>query len=180
MDIFAHAMWAGTGVVAARRRWPVATRTLILTVILATLPDLFQLLPIMGWWILGDAPLAALRDYAAALPGPDPSLPPMVSFLSQHLHCIAHSALVAGAVTWLVWVAIGSFWMPLVGWWSHIIIDVFTHSKDFYPSPVFYPITLEGFDGIAWNTPWFMVLNYAALGACALWLLCQRTRHGSA
>ena len=176
MDIVAHALWAGTGMAAARRRWPVATRVLVVTMTLAALPDLFHLFPIMGWSILGDGSMATLRAWAVAVPGQEPWLPPMVLFLSHHLHCIAHSALVAGAVTWLMWVVIGSFWIPLVGWWSHIVIDVFTHSQDYYPSPVFYPITEQGFDGIAWNTPWFVVLNYTALGACALWLLLQRSR----
>ena len=50
-----------------------------------------------------------------------------------------------------------------VGWWSHIVIDVFTHSADYYPSPVLYPITQQGFDGLAWNTPWFMVANYLTI-----------------
>lgn len=49
------------------------------------------------------------------------------------------------------------------------MIDVFTHSADFYPSPVLYPFTLRGFDGLAWNTPWFMVVNYVALVAAFLW-----------
>jgi hypothetical protein len=48
-----------------------------------------------------------------------------------------------------------SLWIPLLGWWS-----------------VFYPITQRGFDGLAWNTPWFMVLNYVALSAAG-WLLWQ-------
>jgi hypothetical protein len=74
-----------------------------------------------------------------------------------------HSALVAGVVTAISWVWLGRFWMPLLGWWSHILIDVFTHSADFYPSPVFYPVTYWGFDGLAWNTPWFMVVNYLAM-----------------
>jgi hypothetical protein len=61
-------------------------------------------------------------------------------------------------------------WAPLLGWWSHIVIDIFTHSADFYAAPVLYPITQRGFDGIAWNTPWFMVLNYVALACTGLWL----------
>ncbi len=61
-----------------------------------------------------------------------------------------------------------------MGWWSHIVIDVFTHSADVYPPPVRYPITLRGFDGLAWNTPWFMVVNYAALGVIGLWLGCSK------
>jgi hypothetical protein len=50
------------------------------------------------------------------------------------------------------------------------VIDVFTHSSEYYPSPVLYPITDRGFDGIAWPTSWFMALNYAALGIAGLWL----------
>jgi hypothetical protein len=54
------------------------------------------------------------------------------------------------------------------------VIDVFTHSADFYPSPVLYPITQRGFDGIAWNTPWFVVVNYTALVAVGVWLWVRR------
>ena len=59
-------------------------------------------------------------------------------------------------------------------WWLHIVIDVFTHSVDFYPSPVLYPFTQRGFDGLAWNTPWFMLANYVALAGVGLWLLWRR------
>ena len=52
----------------------------------------------------------------------------------------------------------------------------FTHSADFYPSPVLYPITQRGFDGLAWNTPWFLVLNYSALGLIGLWLWLARNK----
>jgi len=68
-------------------------------------------------------------------------------------------------VTLLVWFVHRQWLLPLLGWWSHIIINVFTHSKDYYPAPVLYPITYRGFDGIAWNTPIFMLLNYLLLAA---------------
>jgi membrane-bound metal-dependent hydrolase YbcI (DUF457 family) len=85
-----------------------------------------------------------------------------------------HSAVVAAVVTAAIWFATKSFWLPLLGWWSHIVIDVFTHSADFYPVPVLYPFTQRGFDGLAWNTPWFLVLNYAAIVAAAGWLVLTR------
>jgi hypothetical protein len=50
-----------------------------------------------------------------------------------------------------------------------------THSADFYPVPVLYPLTMRGFDGLAWNTPWFMVLNYGAIAICAFVLWRRRT-----
>ena len=71
--------------------------------------------------------------------------------------------LVAGLLSLLLWPWRKMLWLPLCGWWLHIVIDVFTHSAEFYAAPVLYPITREGFDGIAWNTPWFMLLNYTAL-----------------
>ena len=170
MDILAHALWVGAGAALARRRWIVPTRTLISTVVLAALPDVFHLLPIAGWWVFGDGSVQALWAYVVAMPGQEPALPPIVERWSHHLHCVAHSAIVAGVITLLLWAVRRSLWIPLLGWWSHIIIDVFTHSADYYPSPVLYPITERGFDGLAWNTPWFMLLNYSALVAVGFWL----------
>ncbi len=177
MDIFAHALWAGAGVAAARRRWPLAPRTIVLTVTLAALLDILHLLPIAAWWIFGDGSMATLRAYAIAVPGHEPALPPLVNLLSHHLHCIMHSAIVAGVVTLLLWVVRRSLWIPLFGWWSHIVIDVFTHSAEYYPAPVLYPLTQRGFDGLAWNTPWFLLLNYAVLAAVGVWLQRTGPRH---
>lgn len=87
-----------------------------------------------------------------------------------------HSAPVAGLVTALGWAVRRVFWLPLLGWWSHLVIDVFTHSADYYAVPVLYPFTERGFDGIAWTTPWFMVLNYAALVLVGTFLLVRRRR----
>ena len=161
------------------RRRPISARTAALTVALAALPDAIQLLPILAWSALGSGSWATVLAYAIASPGQEPALPATVLLLSHHLHCILHSAVVAAAVSVLVWGLLRAWWLPLLGWWSHIVIDVFTHSATFYPSPVLYPITQRGFDGIAWNTPWFMVLNYIALGASGLWLAFAR-RHSSA
>lgn len=170
LDIIAHTLWAGVGVAIARRHFKIAPRTCVLTVLLAALPDVLQLLPIIGWSVLSDGSIAVLRAYVIAVPGEEPGMPSLVILWSHHLHCITHSAIVASAVTLLLWVVCRSLWIPLLGWWSHLIIDVFTHSADYYPSPVLYPITQAGFDGIAWNTPWFMALNYGALGLTGCWL----------
>jgi hypothetical protein len=171
MDILAHALWAGAGVALIHRRRPIAPRTAVATIALAAMPDVGHMLPMLGWSLMGDGSLAQLWLYAIASPGQEPVVPPMVAMLSHHLHCTLHSAIVAGLATLLLWLALRSLWVPLLGWWSHIVIDIFTHSADFYPVSVLYPITQRGFDGIAWNTPWFMVLNYVALACTGLWLL---------
>lgn len=171
MDILAHSLWAGVGVAVLRRRIAVSPRTAAATIGLAALPDVLQMLPVLAWWWFGAGTFAAVRSFAIAVPGQEPPLPAAVFFVSHHLHCMAHSAVVAGLVTLLVWRLRRWLWLPLLGWWSHIVIDVFTHSADYYASPVLYPFTQRGFDGVAWNTPWFMALNYAALGAVGIGLV---------
>ena len=145
-------------------------------VALAVLPDLGHLIPIVAWWLVGTGSWEAVRGYALAVPGAEPWLPPEVQFWSHTLHCIMHSAIVALMPTLAAWAWWRHALIPLAGWWSHIVIDVFTHSRDYYPSPVLYPITQRGFDGIAWNTPWVMALNYLALAVAALWLLWRSRR----
>ena len=58
-------------------------------------------------------------------------------------------------------------------------MDVFTHSADYYPSPVLYPFTDRGFDGLAWNRPTYLALNYALLVGIYLWLFRTRKRHAA-
>ena len=179
MDILAHTLWAGAGAALLHHRAPVARRTLVVLIGLAALPDLVQMLPITAWWLLGDGTLAAVKAFAMALPGQEPTLPTWVAWLSHHLHCLGHSAVIAGAVTALAWWWTHALWLPLLGWWSHIVIDVFTHSADYYASPVLYPLTQRGFDGIAWNQPWFMTLNYLALALAGVGLVLLRAKRSA-
>ena len=176
MDLVAHTLWAAAGAAAIHRSRPLSRRTVVATLVLAALPDVLHLLPIAGWWLFAHGSFAALRGYAVAIPGREPGLPPLVGLLSHHLHCVMHSAPIAGLVTLALWAVQRTVWIPLLGWWSHIVIDVFTHSADYYAVPVLYPFTEIGFDGVAWITPWFMVLNYVALVLVGTWLLVRRRR----
>lgn len=170
MDIVAHTLWVGLGVTALRRHWPLPPQTVAPTLALAAVPDVLHLLPIMAWWLFGAGEWGVVWAYAAAAPGQEPWLPATVNLLSHHLHCIAHSAIVAGGVTLVLWAVRRRLWLPLLGWWLHIVIDVFTHSADYYAVPVLYPFTERGFDGLAWNTPWMLALNYAAIAAVGWWV----------
>ena len=172
MDTLAHALWAGLGLVAARRHVPIAPRVALAAVGLAVLPDLAHLLPLLA----GGGGWRTLADYIGATPGAEPALAPWVAMLSHHLHCIGHSAVIAGAVTLAAWRWRRAWMIPLAGWWSHIVIDVFTHSADFYPVPVLYPFTQRGFDGLAWNTPGFQLANYTALALAGIVLWLTRRR----
>ena len=178
MDIVAHGLWMGVAVVAVRRRRTISRPDAIAAVGLAVLPDVAQLVPLVAYALSGEQGWSVLLDYATALPGFEPHLPPLLALLTHHLHCLFHSAVVAGGVSVALLLIGKSFWFPLLGWWSHIVIDVFTHSAEFYPVPVLYPFTQRGFDGLAWNTPGFQIANYTALALATVALWLTRPRRG--
>jgi hypothetical protein len=97
VDIVAHTLWAAAGAAAVHRRRPLSRGTVAVALVLAALPDVMHLLPIAAWWALGDGSFAAVRGYALASPGQEPWLPPIVELWSHHLHCVMHSAPVAGS-----------------------------------------------------------------------------------
>lgn len=171
MDILAHGIWAGLGLRWLARKKAAPRALVVASLVMAVLPDLVHLLPIIAWALFDGGSLEGVLRYAVAVPGLEPGLPAWAAAWSHHLHCTLHSAIVAGGITLLLWPWRAQAVLPLAGWWTHIVIDVFTHSAEFYPVPVLYPLTMRGFDGLAWNTPWFMVLNYSAITVCmfALW-----------
>jgi hypothetical protein len=174
LDIVAHGLWAGLGIAWAGKYHRINTKTKMATIGLAVAPDLIHLLPLMIAAPFAANGLEIFTAYVNASPGFEPPLSPNLNQLTHHLHCVMHSALVAGAITAAVWLWLGRLWVPLLGWWSHILIDVFTHSAEFYPSPVLYPLTYWGFDGIAWNAPWFMSINYAVMTIVAYIIFLRR------
>ncbi|HQR57219.1 MAG TPA: hypothetical protein PLW72_14625 [Burkholderiaceae bacterium] len=133
MDIVAHSLWAGLGAVAAARRWPVSASQALTAVASAALPDIAHLIPIVGWGLLGDGSWQAIQGYALAKPGAEPWLPAAVQVWSHHLHCVMHSGVVASVATMIAWFRWRWLLVPLAGWWSHIVLDVFTHSSGVLP-----------------------------------------------
>lgn len=200
MDMAAHMLWVGAALVALSRRTKVpggaaqpteagardrlVDRRLVgICLVFAVLPDLVHLLPVFAWSLTGGG-WGGLQAYVTALPGQEPDMPSWAEQGAHHLHCLFHSGLVLSAihlVLLLLWRYGGHRrgrpvhlpWplaLPIWAWWSHVLIDVVTHSDDFYPSPVLYPITYAGLDGVAWNRTDFMLLNYLALGLTWAWL----------
>src|SRR5204863_24177 len=81
-----------------------------------------EVLPVAWWAVFGSGSLDRLAAYAMLTAAPQPVLPPLVEVWTDHLHCIGHSAVVAAVVTLGVWLAMRSLWIPLLGWWAHIVI----------------------------------------------------------
>ena len=66
----------------------------------------------------------------------------------------------------------------MLGWGLHILIDIPTHSYQFYPTPLLWPVSSWKFNGFSWTTPWFIIVNYLAilLVYALLYILRKRRR----
>ena len=76
------------------------------------------------------------------------------------LYDISHSM-----VTALVFIAIAykinkDFAWPMLAWPMHIVVDFFTHSIEFFPTPILWPISDYRFDGVPWSNPYVLAINF--------------------
>jgi hypothetical protein len=63
------------------------------------------------------------------------------------------------------WWLTGALPLAYLAWLGHILVDIPTHSKRFFPTPFLWPISDYKVDGISWGVRWFMLANYGSLAA---------------
>jgi hypothetical protein len=176
VDVISHGLWATALGETLRRRglaskWQVAGAAAF-----GLMPDLVALIPVSVWAIGSESATEAIRAYIFAQPGTEPVMAPWAQLLEHNIHCSAHSVVVLALITLL------SFWkfrrllIPLAGWWLHVVLDIPTHSREYYAVTIFYPISTWSFDGIAWTDPGVLVTNYMALAVTYAWLFATRPR----
>jgi len=151
MDIIAHGLWAAAGATATRKSAN-ARIGLGWTVFWAMFPDLLAFGPpvAVGLWLL----LTGGSLHGARLP--------RVNFGVQ-LYPLGHSL-----ITFLLVFAVASLLarrvvLEFLGWLSHILIDIFTHSFRYYATRFLWPLSDIRFNGLPWWTPWFWCSTYVAL-----------------
>ena len=52
---------------------------------------------------------------------------------------------------------------PMLAWPFHILLDVFFHSKEYFPTPILWPISDYQFDGIPWSNPYVWFANLGCI-----------------
>lgn len=77
-------------------------------------------------------------------------------FIPQYVHTlydITHSLAIFFAVFLLVWLIRKKPLWILGAWFLHIIIDIPTHSFQFFPTPFLWPFSNYMVNGISWGEP---------------------------
>lgn len=79
------------------------------------------------------------------------------------LYNITHSLIIAAAVILIIFIILRRVPLYIFAWPIAIIMDIFTHSRNFLPTPFLWPISSWRFDGIRWGTWQFMAVNWACI-----------------
>ena len=164
MDIFAHGLWAGAAYKAINRKAK-KPFNIKMAAFWGVFPDLFAFtIPFV--WLFGNIIFGGMSF--TDIPRPDAVEPvPQDTFpifnLAAMLYSISHSAIIFLIVFGIVFLIFRRPIWELGGWLIHIILDIPTHSYQFYPTPFLWPLSGWKFDGFPWGTPWFLIPNYLAI-----------------
>lgn len=146
MDILSHALWTNL----VFKDLPMEQRSLAIG--FGVMPDLISFGRVLG----GDFARKTMHYN-------NPPLHVFPKFVFK-IYNVTHSL-----VVWVgIFVLLKIFqldWLALAfcGWGLHVLLDIFTHSANFFPTPILWPFSSFHFSGIAWANKWFMLFNYTVL-----------------
>ena len=141
MDTFSHALY-GKGLFGYRKyRWT--------SFLFGALPDLSS---------FGIYFLAQLFSNFHKLRYGRPSIEEIPIWVIE-LYNISHSLITAFVFIAIVYFFKKDITWPMLAWPVHIIVDLFTHSIEFFPTPIFWPLSNYRFDGIPWSNIYVFITN---------------------
>ncbi len=162
MDIISHGLW---GSIAFGRR---NRRSFWLSFFFGVAPDLFSFGIFTATIWLG---LASGPDWGRGLPDPS-SIPSYVHALYDWTHSLFIFFLAFG----LVWAIRHRPMWEMCGWGFHIVLDIFTHSTRFFPTPFLWPVSSVTHNGMPWSSPSIFIPNVTLLALCYVWYFIVRVR----
>ena len=176
MDIFAHALWTSVGAKKLNENFEKKGKikvSLFWSAFWGIFPDLFAFgIPsILTFYtvLIGDTTFGQLLKN-----GPHLQSGNQVFSLAHYLYQYSHSLIIFG----VVWLIFKRPQLALLGWLLHILIDIPSHSINFFPTPFLFPLSNYRFPyGIAWSDQWFMIINYSILLIVFLWVLLRKRRN---
>ena len=144
MDTLSHALW-GRGLFSNKNFGHLAF-------FFGAMPDLFS----FGIFFI----LKVFeRDFTFGIPPEIGILPDWLFFFYNFTHSFIISFLFIGIVFFFK----REFFIPMLAWPFHILLDFPFHSEAYFPTKIFWPINNFYFDGIPWSNPKVWFSNVAGL-----------------
>lgn len=161
MDTLAHGLWAGLMAKGNNQ----SKAIIWWTAFFGTLPDLVGFGWVFALFFYQKLFLNQVIEF-----GKNSLNNPTISLWSDWTYLWGHSVVIWLLVFALVYILSKKIFWPMFGWLLHIIIDIPTHTIDFYPTPFLWPLSDYRFGGFSWGQGWFMALNYGSLLVVFVWL----------
>lgn len=162
MDTLSHGLWGGIlfGRSSKKGFW--------LSFAFGTLPDVLVFGPsfVMLFFLF----LAGGSFQAGP---PDPSTIPSYVYAGYNL---THSLIVFTAAFFVVWLLRRKPLYEMLAWLAHIVLDVPTHTNEFFPTPWLWPLSHPTVDGISWSHPLIFLPNVVLLVGLYTWFFVIRRR----
>ncbi len=163
MDIISHGLWGGLAVGRKNKK------SFWLSFLFGVSPDLLSFGIFSAMNILG---LVSGPDWSGG-PPPADSIPQYV----HTLYNITHSLVTFAVVFGLVWLLRKKPLYELLAWPLHILMDIPTHSTQFFPTPFLWPFVDYRVDGIPWSHPYIFFPNWIFLILLYLYFFVFRKRY---
>ena len=145
MDTLSHALW-GKGLFGYRKyKW--------LPLFFGAIPDLAS----FGLYFLYN-----LIVNPTTMKMGKPELSEIPSWVFS-LYNVTHSLIIAMLFIFIAYIFKRDFCFSMLAWPFHIIIDFFTHSIEYFPTPILWPISNYRFDGIPWSNQYIMIGNIVCI-----------------
>tara|TARA_A100001035_G_scaffold266249_1_gene249110 strand:+ start:301 stop:783 length:483 start_codon:yes stop_codon:yes gene_type:complete len=155
MDTLSHALW-GKGLFGYRGHGKLA-------ILFGSMPDLCS---------FGMLFLIRIIDNTLGQSGPNvQDIPSWIIFNYN----ITHSFVPAFICIYCVWRYNPNIAFAMLAWPFHIVLDSPFHTKEYFPTQIFYPLTDFSFDGIHWANPEVWFPNLA--GIIVLFLYRKKYNH---
>jgi membrane-bound metal-dependent hydrolase YbcI (DUF457 family) len=157
MDVLAHGLWSNVmyRIIPQTRNHKKHT---LWGIAFGVLPDLVAFAPFFADWFW-----KIITNQASATFGrPDFAETALTRYAAESYN-YTHSFVVFIFFLLIVWVTWKKFPWFLLGWGLHIAVDIFSHSREFYPTPFLFPFSDYNVNGVSWAHPIFMAINYGLL-----------------
>ncbi|MCX6763594.1 MAG: hypothetical protein NTZ97_02580 [Candidatus Moranbacteria bacterium] len=145
MDIFSHSLYGGAAFGRKSRKsfWT--------AFFIGMSPDLLSFGVFWTTGILGLHNIPVFRGGH-----PDPAMFP--AYL-QILYNITHSLIIFLAIFLIIWLIRKKPFWELGAWGLHILVDIPTHSYQFFPTPFLWPVSNFKVHSISWSDPRIFIPN---------------------
>ena len=153
MDIFSHGLYGGVafGRKSKKDYWTAFAFGL--------LPDLLSF-GVLFAFMIGTAVWTGVWPDGPR--GGPPELASIPGYVFS-LYNLTHSFVTFAVVFGLVWFFRKAPLLTMCAWPLHILVDIFTHSDEFFPTPFLWPLSDYRFDGRSWGDPTIFIPNVLLL-----------------